>query len=76
MQKILDVGFLLPSTQIKNKYSVFGGEYKYNNIYANIYFEELKNIGNLWNYSIIISPKVVEKQNIEYHDGWGFLQQD
>lgn len=69
--KILKDGKIKPSKLLSNKYSIYSGDEKKDHIYTNIYFDDIKNLSHMLEYTLLIKPDVVEKnKNMEFHTGW------
>lgn len=69
--KILKDGYIHPGKKVPKKYRYFGDPDGMEDIYANIYFEDLDNLHYLPNYSLIINPDIIKTHNIVFHKGWG-----
>lgn len=48
----------------------FGGIDPLDYVYANIYFEDLNNLSHLWDFSIILHPKILIDYNGIFNKGW------
>jgi len=67
----LKTGKIVPSKLLKNKYSVFSGYAKYDHIYTNIYFCDLKNLTDVPDFTILIKSTAINTNaNMEFHGGW------
>jgi hypothetical protein len=70
--KILKSGFILPSFMIHNKYSSLSGDTKFNIIFANIVFPDIKNISFLQPFSFLLSHKLTSHK-FTIKEGWGYM---
>lgn len=70
---ILKTGKIQPSIMLDKKFSRFSGDYKHNNIFMNIYFDDIKNLDYMWSWTILLSPDIVKKNKMEFHGGWGYI---
>lgn len=71
IKSILKDGVLYAGKYIPVKKHKHGGDTQFDNVYANIYFEDLKNLSHMWSYAIILDPKIFTEYDATFNKGWG-----
>ena len=72
LKSILKSGILKLGKDVSKRYRGLSGTDPTNYIYANMFFEDLKNISHMWDISIILHPKIFYEYDIEFNQGWGY----
>lgn len=68
--KILEDGYIKRSKDLPQKYHVLGGNEGLEEIYGNIYFDDLIYRQEYWGNHFIINPNIVEKYEFGFRQGW------
>jgi len=67
---IISDGKIKLGKDLPEEYRTYGGEEPSEYIYANIYFDDLKNMNHLLNYTLILHPKILENFDVIVNEGW------
>ena len=68
--KILEDGYIKRGKDLPEKYYVLGGNKGLEEIYGNIYFDDLMRKQKYWGNHFIINPNIVEKYDFGFRQGW------
>ena len=68
---ILSEGIIKLGKDLSEDTRVFGGYEPLEYIYANIYWDDIKNMSHLLNYAIILDSKIIKDFNIIVNENWG-----
>jgi hypothetical protein len=74
LKDILKSGYLYSGKQLSLEKRFQSGDDAVNYVFTNIYFDDLKNLTHLMDFTIILSPDVFteHKKEIKFNKGWGF----
>ena len=67
---IIKDGTIRPGKYIPANKRKHSGDQPLDYIYMNIYFENLKNLSHMWDYAIILSPKIIREYDAIFNKGW------
>lgn len=71
--KILSDEYLLSGKNVDKKYRMHGGEdNELDQIFFNIYFDDIKNIDIMFPFTLIFKSEILKKHNFVFNKGWGF----
>ena len=68
--EILKTGEIKISSQVDVKRRIRTGESTHDFIYGNIYFYDIKNMTHFQDYSLILSPKLLQDYDMRFNKGW------
>lgn len=68
--KILEDGYIKRGKDLPQKYHVLGGYQDLDEVYGNIYFDDLMHRQEYWGNHFIINPNIVEKCDFGFRQGW------
>lgn len=72
LKTILEDKYLRPGKDVPPKMRYLGGEEsELDDIYMNIYFEDIKNLSFTLGLSLILHPKILWEYGLEFQGGWG-----
>ncbi|XWV25376.1 hypothetical protein QJ856_gp0388 [Tupanvirus deep ocean] len=68
---VLKTGVLYPGKYVKRKQRVHYGPDPSEYLYANIYFDDIKNIKkNFFNFTLLLHPKIMNENGFFFNKGW------
>ena len=68
---ILETGIIYPGKYLKPKQRKLGNEEtEFDYIFLNIYFEDLKNMSQTWNYSLLLHPSIMCDNGFIFNNRW------
>lgn len=71
LKSILHDGFIYPGKDVDIKRRFQSGGQPMDDIYANIYFDDLRNLDYVWDYAIILHPQLLYEYNTTFNKAWG-----
>lgn len=71
--RILKDGYLLSGQKVDKKYRFHGGEEnELNEIFFNIYFDDIKNLDIVFPFTLIFKSDLLKNQDFVFNKGWGY----
>ena len=67
---ILRTGVIYPGKSLSCEKRKLCGDEPSKYVFANIYFEDLANISHMWDYSLLLHPRIMNDDGMIFNKGW------
>ncbi|AYV84188.1 MAG: hypothetical protein Hyperionvirus19_12 [Hyperionvirus sp.] len=71
LKSILRDGIIYAGKYLSDEAKNLCGDLPCDYVYTNIYFDDLKNLSHMYDYSIILDPKIFLEYEVLFNKGWG-----